>query len=342
MRRTGFGFAPSWLVSASPCVPGVVRAVVHDRAVHVAGERGARAAGGAVGILERQVKAAHEAAPADALVVEQVADVLACHQHGAARARAGIVGRVGVADQRQAALAVGDRRRGADDVLRAIGLAGNHRERALRRRTESVGPGIVAHGEVLGVIPEGGGGVAVEIAHDLTVGAERTGAAGGAAAGEFRKQVFLAVVHGLLLGRVGVVLRARVGLGAVEAERIRRAGAVGRAVVRIVHQQMRVGEIVDLRRMRLRHEGDRARRIGRVRIGREVMIERAVLVEDDHEMLDRRLGVDVMRMTVMITVVIVVATLIMPVIAVTAEVVRKDGKSARERARGRDNRSRRQ
>jgi hypothetical protein len=61
-------------------------------------------------------------------------------------------------------------------------------------------------------------------------------------------------------------------------------------------------------------------------------------------MLDRRLGVDVMRMTVMITVVIVivVATLIMPVIAVTAEVVRKDGKSARERARGRDNRSRRQ
>ncbi|CUU15920.1 hypothetical protein CDS [Bradyrhizobium sp.] len=72
------------------------------------------------------------------------------------------------------------------------------------------------------------------------------------------------------------------------------------------------------------------------------MIERAVLVEDDHEMLDRRLGVDVMRMTVMITVVIVVATLIMPVIAVTAEVVRKDGKSARERARGRDNRSRRQ
>jgi hypothetical protein len=49
-----------------------------------------------------------------------------------------------------------------------------------------------------------------------------------------------------------------------------------------------------------------------------------------------------MRMTVMITVVIVVATVIMPVIAVTAEVVRKDGKSARERARGRDNRSRRQ
>ncbi|MCP1744676.1 MULTISPECIES: hypothetical protein [Bradyrhizobium] len=61
-------------------------------------------------------------------------------------------------------------------------------------------------------------------------------------------------------------------------------------------------------------------------------------------MLDRRLGVDVMRMTVMIVIVIVivVATLIMPVIAVTAEIVRKDGKSARERARGRDNRSRRQ
>jgi len=56
------------------------------------------------------VEAAHEAAPADVLVVEQIADILAGHQHGAGRARAGIVGRIGVADQRQAALAVGDRR----------------------------------------------------------------------------------------------------------------------------------------------------------------------------------------------------------------------------------------
>ena len=34
-----------------------------------------------------------------------------------------VVGRIGVADQRQTTLAVGDRRRGADDVLRAVGLA---------------------------------------------------------------------------------------------------------------------------------------------------------------------------------------------------------------------------
>ncbi|MCP1782957.1 type II secretory pathway pseudopilin PulG [Bradyrhizobium japonicum] len=49
-----------------------------------------------------------------------------------------------------------------------------------------------------------------------------------------------------------------------------------------------------------------------------------------------------MTVMIVIVIVIVVATLIMPVIAVTAEIVRKDGKSARERARGRDNRSRRQ
>ena len=114
------------------------------------------------------------------------------------------------------------------------------------------------------------------------------------------------------------------------------------AVVSGAVRTIYVGGQDAIRRMRLRHEGDRAGRIGRVRIGREVMVERAVLVEDDHEMLDRRLGVDVMRMTVMITVVIVVATLIMPVIAVTAEVDRTDGKWARERRRGRDNRSRRQ
>jgi hypothetical protein len=35
-------------------------------------------------------------------------------------------------------------------------------------------------------------------------------------------------------------------------------------------------------------------------------------------------------------------TLIMTMVAVPAEIVREDGKSARERARGRENRSRRQ
>jgi hypothetical protein len=63
------------------------------------------------------------------------------------------------------------------------------------------------------------------------------------------------------------------------------------------------------------------------------MIERAILIEDHHEMLDRRLGVDVVRMTVMI---------VMSVIAIATEIVGEDGKSARERARGRENRSRRQ
>ncbi|WP_410492410.1 hypothetical protein [Bradyrhizobium diazoefficiens] len=62
------------------------------------------------------------------------------------------------------------------------------------------------------------------------------------------------------------------------------------------------------------------------------MVERAVLVEDDHEMLDRRLGVDVMRMTVTIVI----------MIAVPTEIVRENRHGACECRRGRENRGRRQ
>ncbi len=171
---------------------------------------------------------------------------------------------------------------------------------------------------MLGVVPEGGDGVAVEIAHHLPVGAERADAAGGAAAGVFRKQVFLAVVDGLLLGRVGVVLRTRVGLGAVETEGIGRAGAVGRVVVRIIDQHVGGDEIVHLRRMRLRNKWNRPRWVGRFRIGSKIMIERAVLVEDDHEMLDRRFRVDFMRVAM---------------IAIAVVLTGEDRNAARDRGR---------
>ena len=92
------------------------------------------------------------------------------------------------------------------------------------RRAVGVGIGVVAHREMLRVLPHRGDGVAVEIAHHLAFGAESAGAARRAPAGIFGEQIGLAAVIGLLLGGIGVVLVGGVGLGAVEAERL---GGVG-------------------------------------------------------------------------------------------------------------------
>ena len=63
------------------------------------------------------------------------------------------------------------------------------------------------------------------------------------------------------------------------------------------------------------------------------MIEGAVLVEDDHEMLDRRFRMNVMRMTV----VAIPAAVVIP-----TEIVCENRNAARKGRRGRENRSRRQ
>ena len=62
----------------------------------------------------------------------------------------------------------------------AVGLAGDQVDRARRRRPVGVGIGVVAHGEVLGVVPQRGDGVAVIVAHHHPGGTESTDAAGGA------------------------------------------------------------------------------------------------------------------------------------------------------------------
>ena len=103
---------------------------------------------------------------------------------------------------------------------------------------------------MLRVVPQGGDGVAIEVAHHLAPGAERAGAARGALAGVFREQVgILPPFVGLLLGRVGVVLVGGVGLRAVQAERSARIGAVCRVgELGLLRQQVRVGQVVDPRR----------------------------------------------------------------------------------------------
>ncbi len=66
---------------------------------------GTGAAGGSVGIGDAQIEAAMEPSPGDAGCVEQVTDVLAGHA-GRGAGGADIAGRVGVADEREAAVAV--------------------------------------------------------------------------------------------------------------------------------------------------------------------------------------------------------------------------------------------
>lgn len=70
-------------------------------------------------------------------------------------------------------------------------------------------------------------------------GSRIRGAAGAALTHVQRKEVVLAAVIGLLLGRVAVILVGRVGLGAIETERIGSGRAVGRVQVGIVAEQAR-------------------------------------------------------------------------------------------------------
>ena len=261
------------------------------------------AAGRAVGILGGQVEATFEEAPADVLGVEQVADVLARHQRGRVlRVRADVAGRVEVADHRPVAVAVGNDaaavigavllQRIAVGQDHAVGLAGDEIDGARRRGAEGGRIGVVAHGEVLGVVPQRGDGVAVVVAHHQTLRAEGAGAALGAAAGVQREEVHGEVVIGRLLGGVAVVLVGGAGLGDVEAEGLGRVGAVGGVgLVGVAGQEVGAGERVDVGGcVRGRREFRLTGRIGRFRIGGEVVVERDVLLEDHDKMLDRCRG----------------------------------------------------
>ena len=82
------------------------------------------------------------------------------------------------------------------------------------------------------------------------------------------------------------------GLAAVEAEGIGRVGAVGGVgLVGVAGQQAGMGQRIDVgRRVGGGVKRRLAGRIGRVRIGREIVVEGDVLLEDDDQVLDRRGG----------------------------------------------------
>jgi hypothetical protein len=110
-------------------------------------------------------------------------------------------------------------------------------------------------------------------------------------------RVVLAAVVGLLLGRVGMALVGRVGLCAIKTERVGSARAIGRIQIGIVLEQRRARQkIVDVplgvlggleKRLTFGVQG--------IRIAAEIMIERLVFVEDDHEVLDWIFGLQRVR-----------------------------------------------
>lgn len=272
--------------------PDVVRDVVGDVAADHGAERAALAAGGAVRIHGLQIETAREAAPGEVGCIQQIADVLAGEDRGARRARTDVKTRIDVTGQCKAALTIGDGATVSNDRLHAVGLAGDDVDRAGRRRTVAVGVGVVVERVVLGIIPHRSDGVAVKIAHHLALGAERAGRARCAAARVQREEIGLAVVIGLLLGRVGVALRLGVRLRPVDTERIGGIGAVRRVgEVSVVVQQKRIRrEVVDAWHRMGGIERRFAGRVARLRIGREVVIERNIFAEDHDKMLDRSGG----------------------------------------------------
>ena len=76
------------------------------------------------------------------------------------------------------------------------------------------------------------------------------------------------------------------GLRTIEAERVGRAGAVGRVEIRIIVEEVS-GEAVDAGRVRGGREGRFARRVGRVGISTKIMVKGFVLPENDNDVFDR-------------------------------------------------------
>ena len=233
-----------------------------------------------------------EPAPGDVLRVEQVTDVLPGHHADrrggrVAGVRAVVVRRVQVAVDGAQALAVqradrtrvgGHRAGGRVDRVAVAVTAGGHVERAGRGRPEVRVVVVVAHRVVLRVVPQPGDGVAVVVVHDDAGRAVLTGAQ--VLLGVLDEHVHLAAVERFLLRRVAVVLVAGQRLGGGEPLRV--------VAVRVVLEQAR-RQAVHLRRARFGVEW-RAIRVGRVRVGAEVVVEGLVLAEDHDEVLDRRAG----------------------------------------------------
>ena len=283
--RVCFGFCGGGVVLERLVVRDVIRLVDHRHR----GSGAPAAAGGSVGILNRQVEAAFEEAPADAGGVQQVADIGSAHVRPALRwswskrLRLGPRRSPAYSRRRRPPLRLRWRLSGQLTPLvwpeiRLMAPVG--------RGTKVGAVGVVTHGEPLRIIPECGHGVAVVVAHHqpirrLAIG-RRTGRAR-----VFGEQVHQPAVKRLLFRRVVVILIVGRGLG-----RSRRNGLVApfplsgiQGIRIVVEQPVRIA--IHRRRSGL---GDKARLSGRIQglgIGAEVVVEGDIFLKDDDEMLDR-------------------------------------------------------
>ncbi len=166
----------------------------------------------------------------------------------------------------------------------AVRLTGDQVDGAGARGSELGAVGVVVQREVLGEVPQPGDRVAVVVVHHDPVRPVAAGVGGralrAAAAGRLLDElVHQAAVEGFLLGGVAVVLVAGESLARIEPLRL--------VLVGVVCEQP-VVQAVDRGRARQRRERRLTGRVGGVRVGPEIVVERDVLVEDDHDVLDRR------------------------------------------------------
>lgn len=236
-------------------------------------------------------------APGHVLFVQKIADILPGHfKRPALAAIVEIAGEIGVGQgyrliHRIDVEAAGVRVGGIVGIVNDDSMRVPRDNIGVARYSGAIGSGkrIVAHGVVLGIVPQCLDGVAVVIIHD---GRAVRGAAGALAAGRLREAIHRPTVVRLLLGFVVMSHIAGVGVGGAKPRRI--GSASEQAPIRVVLQQGR-RQHIGCRRAWARHEFRRrhaspallAGNIRRVWISPEEIVESSVLGNDDHNVLDR-------------------------------------------------------
>jgi hypothetical protein len=166
----------------------------------------------------------------------------------------------------------------------SVGLAGDQVQVTHGGWPETRAEEVVAEGEMLGVVPQRSHSVAIVIAHDEALSFVEIITAALGSPIELNEFVHQPVAHGFLLTRIIVALIADDGFFARHPKGLDR--------IRVVRHQ-RPAQAVHTKGAVARttwNEQGLSARIGGIRIGGEVMIERNVLLEDDHQMSDRRCG----------------------------------------------------
>ena len=263
-----------------------------------------------------RAEASLEPAPREAVGVQLVADVGAAQRDRVA-GRAVVVVRLGIAGEREPALAVGrdvrvrggrggDRR--ARSLVRRVHAArvtGDQVDRTRCRGAERRPERVVAHRVVLRVVPQRRRRVPVVVVHHGRRGAGLRAVRGLPArlSDRLHEEVHQAAVERLLLVAVVVILVAGLEAAGVTGEPVRAAvEPQGRVGVRVCERRGQIRAVPERgrdRRVRRGREPGDGRCAGpgrerlavttrRVRIRAEVVVEGDVLLEDHDDVLDRR------------------------------------------------------